>query len=172
MPAVNCKRSTVRCHLSNVATARCHLVATARRRQEGIEHKKRMYTQGILVHTLCFVCSVRVYDVQVSAHDIYIYIYIYIYVPFTLDRKDRCPSLHFVAARLQRFFLGPGVFYYRSIVLSNFSNFLVLVWLGWAYFSIKVPSLAPRGLLRSAYGFLCLIYTKNARASRKMPGQF
>jgi hypothetical protein len=33
-------------------------------------------------------------------------------------------------------------------------------------------ALASRGLLRSAYDFLCLIYKKNARASRKMPGQF
>jgi hypothetical protein len=33
-------------------------------------------------------------------------------------------------------------------------------------------ALAPRGLLRSAYDFLCLIYAKSARASRKVPGQF
>jgi hypothetical protein len=36
----------------------------------------------------------------------------------------------------------------------------------------SVRALAPKGLLQSAYGFLCLIYTKNARASWKMPGEF
>ena len=47
------------------------------------------------------------------------------------------------------------------------------LWLGWAYFPTKVPrALASRGLLQSAYVFLCLIYTKNARASRNMLGQF
>jgi hypothetical protein len=33
-------------------------------------------------------------------------------------------------------------------------------------------ALAPRGLLRSAYDFLCLVYAKSAKASWKVPGQF
>jgi hypothetical protein len=33
-------------------------------------------------------------------------------------------------------------------------------------------ALAPRGLLRSAYDFLCLIYAKLSRASWNGPGQF
>ena len=36
----------------------------------------------------------------------------------------------------------------------------------------SVRALAPRGLLKSAYDFLCLIYTKSSRASWKVPGQF
>jgi hypothetical protein len=36
----------------------------------------------------------------------------------------------------------------------------------------SVRALAPRGLLKSAYVFLCLIHTKGSRASRKGPGQF
>jgi hypothetical protein len=37
---------------------------------------------------------------------------------------------------------------------------VIHVWLGWAYFHKSALALAPRGLLRSAYDFLCLIYTK------------
>jgi hypothetical protein len=33
-------------------------------------------------------------------------------------------------------------------------------------------ALAPRDLLQSAFYFLCLIYTKRSRASRKGPGRF
>jgi hypothetical protein len=40
------------------------------------------------------------------------------------------------------------------------------------FFHKSALALAPRGFLQSAYDFLCLIYTKNARASRKMPGLF
>jgi hypothetical protein len=36
----------------------------------------------------------------------------------------------------------------------------------------SVRALIPRGLLRSAYDFLCLIYAKSPRASWKVPGQF
>jgi hypothetical protein len=39
-------------------------------------------------------------------------------------------------------------------------------------FHKSARALAPRGLLRSAYVFLCLIYTKSARASWNVPGQF
>ena len=48
---------------------------------------------------------------------------------------------------------------------------LVMAGLG-LFFHLSVRALTPRGLLRSAYDFLCLIYAKNARASWKMPGQF
>jgi hypothetical protein len=40
------------------------------------------------------------------------------------------------------------------------------------FFHKTALALAPRGLLQSAYDFLCLIYTKRSRASRKGPGQF
>jgi hypothetical protein len=37
------------------------------------------------------------------------------------------------------------------------------------FFHKSTLALAPRGLLRSAYDFLCLIYAKSARASWKVP---
>ena len=37
---------------------------------------------------------------------------------------------------------------------------------------LSARALAPRGLLRSAYDFLCLIYAKCPRASWNAPGQF
>ena len=40
------------------------------------------------------------------------------------------------------------------------------------FFQKSVRALTPRGLLRSAYDFLCLIYAKSSRASWKVPGQF
>ena len=36
----------------------------------------------------------------------------------------------------------------------------------------SAQALAPRGLLKSSYDFLCLIYTKRSKASWKGPGQF
>ena len=40
------------------------------------------------------------------------------------------------------------------------------------FFHESALALAPRGLLQSVYDFVCLIYTKRSRASRKGPGQF
>jgi hypothetical protein len=63
----------------------------------------------------------------------------------------------------------PGFNLFTLVLGFILSGFSLMAGLGKAC----VP-LAPRDWLwlQSAYFFLCLIYTKSARASRKVPGQF
>ena len=65
---------------------------------------------------------------------------------------------------------GEGTFLVKRVQPSH-TQAASMAGLG-LYFQKSARALAPRGLLRSAYDFLCLIFTKSPRASWKVPGQF
>jgi hypothetical protein len=67
--------------------------------------------------------------------------------------------------------LSINIIYYISILYIYIYIYIYVAGLG-LFFHESALALAPRGLLPSAYDFLCLIYTKRSRASRKGPGRF
>jgi hypothetical protein len=84
--------------------------------------------------------------------------------------QQHLPALN----RSNHFFAwGLGVTYVLVVSLQSYKGRAAFAMAGLGlYFHLSVQALAPRGLLRSAYDFLCLIYTKSSRASWKAPGQF